>query len=109
MHVMMRQIMALFDEYQSKENAKHTPAKLHAFADAARTRLRGPDGGYRRDHLSALAQRVEVADGEIRIMGSRSNLLRTLATAGGVQSAAGGVPPFVRSGGSGGIRTLEER
>ncbi len=24
MHVMMRQIMALFDEYQSKENAKHT-------------------------------------------------------------------------------------
>lgn len=23
MHVMMRQIMALFDEYQSKENAKH--------------------------------------------------------------------------------------
>jgi DNA invertase Pin-like site-specific DNA recombinase len=35
MHVMMRQIMALFDEYQSKENAKHvlralkkTPARL---------------------------------------------------------------------------------
>ncbi len=24
MHVMMRQIMALFDEYQSKEKAKHT-------------------------------------------------------------------------------------
>jgi DNA invertase Pin-like site-specific DNA recombinase len=24
MHIMMRQIMALFDEYQSKENAKHT-------------------------------------------------------------------------------------
>ena len=26
MHVMMRQIMALFDEYQSKENAKHVCA-----------------------------------------------------------------------------------
>ena len=74
--------------------AEITPAKLHAFADAARTRLRGPDGGYRRDHLSALAQRVEVADGEVRIMGSRSNLLRTLATAGGVQSAAAACPPL---------------
>src|ERR1700746_454423 len=28
MHVMMRQIMALFDEYQSKENAKHVLAAL---------------------------------------------------------------------------------
>ena len=26
MHVIMRQIMALFDEHQSKENAKHTLA-----------------------------------------------------------------------------------
>ena len=75
--------------------AEITPAKLHAFADAARRRLRGPDGGYRRDHLRALAQRVEVADCEIRIIGSRSNLLRTLAAAGGVPSAAGGVPSFV--------------
>ena len=35
-------------------------------------------GGYRRDHLRALAQRVEVADAEVRIMGSKSELLRTL-------------------------------
>src|SRR3546814_3203961 len=28
MHVMMRQIMALFDEYQSKENAKHVMRAL---------------------------------------------------------------------------------
>ena len=28
MHVMMRQIMALFDEYQSKENAKYPPRVL---------------------------------------------------------------------------------
>ena len=76
-------------------SAQITPAKLLAFAEAARERLRGPNGGYRRDHLRALAQRVEVGDGEVRIMGSRSELLRTLAAGGGVVSAAGGVPSFV--------------
>jgi len=35
-------------------------------------------GGYRRDHLRAHAQRVEVADKEVRIMGSKSDLLRTI-------------------------------
>jgi site-specific DNA recombinase len=74
--------------------AEITPAKLHSFAAVARQRLHGPDGGYRRDHLRALAQRVEVAEGEVRIMGSRSNLLRTLAAASGVASA-GAVPSFV--------------
>lgn len=74
--------------------AEITPATLRAFAEAARLRLRGPDGGYRRDHLRALAQRVEVAEGEVRIIGSRSNLLRTLAAANGVASA-GAVPSFV--------------
>jgi hypothetical protein len=29
------------------------------------------DGGYRRDHLRALAQRVEVDGKEVRIMGSK--------------------------------------
>ena len=71
-----------------------TPAKLRSFADAARQRLRGPDGRYRRDHLRALAQRVEVAQGEVRIMGSRTNLLRTLAAASGVNPATAGVPSF---------------
>src|SRR5580658_4117785 len=28
MHAMMRQMMALFDEYQSKENGKHTPRAM---------------------------------------------------------------------------------
>ena len=41
--------------------------------------MRIEGGGYRRDHLRALAQRVEVADREVRIMGSKSDLLRTLA------------------------------
>ncbi|MDP3745618.1 MAG: recombinase family protein [Phenylobacterium sp.] len=72
-----------------------TPAKLQAFAEAARRRLRGPQGGYRRDHLRALAQRVEVADSEVRIMGSKSQLLRTLVASQSVPPAMGGVPTSV--------------
>jgi hypothetical protein len=34
---------------------------------------------------------VEVADREVRIMGSKSDLLRTLAAISGVKSATGGV------------------
>ena len=63
---------------------------LRRFAEIARRRMRTPQG-YRRDHLRALAQRVEVADGEVRIMGSKTTLLRTLAAIGGVETAAGGV------------------
>jgi len=54
---------------------------VQTFARAARQRLRCENGGYRRDHLRALAQRVEVADKEVRIMGSKSELLRTLVAA----------------------------
>jgi hypothetical protein len=43
------------------------------------------------EHLRALAQRVEVAKGEVRIMGSKGDLLRTLAVASGVKSATSGV------------------
>jgi hypothetical protein len=49
-----------------------TPAMVHKFARAARERLRLNGGGYHRDHLQALAQRVEVAKGEVRIMGSEA-------------------------------------
>jgi hypothetical protein len=45
----------------------------------ARKRMRTESGGYRRDHLRALAQRVEVDAKEVRIMGSKSALLRTLS------------------------------
>ena len=69
-----------------------TPTLLRGFAGAAKARIRLPNGGYRRDHLRALAQRVEVAEGEVRIMGSKSDLLRTLAATSGVKSA----PPGVR-------------
>jgi site-specific DNA recombinase len=74
-----------------------TPAMVGKFARTARERIRIDGGGYRRDHLRALAQRVEVAEGEVRIMGSKGNLLRTLAAASGVKSAASGVPSSVLS------------
>jgi site-specific DNA recombinase len=64
---------------------------LRKFAATARKRMRIEGGGYRRDHLRALAQRVEVADREVRIMGSKSDLLRTLAAISGVKPATGGV------------------
>ena len=59
---------------------------LSKFAHTARQRIRLEGGGYRRDHLRALAQRVEVAEGEVRIMGSKSRLLQTLVANGGVNS-----------------------
>jgi site-specific DNA recombinase len=68
-----------------------TPQMVRKFARTAREWMRIDGGGYRRDHLRALAQRVEVADGEVRIMGSKGDLLRTLAAASGVKSATPGV------------------
>ncbi len=55
-----------------------TPQMVQRFAKTARERIRIEGGGYRRDHVRALAQRVEVADREVRIIGSKSNLLETL-------------------------------
>ena len=119
---MIRQIMALFDEYQSKENAKHTlramkenarqgfwngalppigyriehhTAGSQNIARQARKRMRTESGGYRRDHLRALAQRVEVDAKEVRIMGSKSVLLRTLVAGSSAKTAGFGVPSFV--------------
>ena len=64
-------------------NRAVTPHTLAKFAQIARQRIRLEGGGYRRDHLRALAQRVEVADGEVRIMGSKSRLFQILAENGG--------------------------
>jgi hypothetical protein len=71
---------------------------LSKFAHTARQRIRLEGGGYRRDHLREFAQRVEVAEGEVRIMGSKSRLLQTLVANGG----ANGV--FLKDGGIGGKR-----
>jgi site-specific DNA recombinase len=72
-----------------------TPQALKTFAKQARKRMRTENGGYRRDHLRALAQRVEVDRKEVRIMGAKSELLRTLVAASGAKTAGFGVPSFV--------------
>ncbi|OKO68107.1 hypothetical protein AC630_39355 [Bradyrhizobium sp. AS23.2] len=76
---------------ESSGNQAVSSDMIRAFAHKARERIRLENGGYRRDHLHALAQRVEVADDEVRIMESKSELLRTLVAASSVKSAAFGV------------------
>jgi len=75
----------------SAGNQAVSPDMLKTFARRARERIRLDNGEYCRDYLRALAQRVEVADDEVRIMGSKSELLRTLVAALSGQSAAFGV------------------
>jgi hypothetical protein len=72
-----------------------TPQALKTFASQARKRMRTESGGYRRDHLRALAQRIEVDAKEVRIMGSKSVLLRTLVAASSAKTAGFGAPSFV--------------
>ena len=77
--------------HASADHQTITPAIVRKFAATARETMRIAGGGYRRDHLRALAQRVEVADDEVRIMGSKSDLLRTLTAASALKSAAPGL------------------
>ena len=66
---------------------------VQRFARTARERIRIDGGGYRRDHLRGLAQRVEIADREVRIICSKSNPFQTLTAAAGAKPAT----PDVRS------------
>ncbi|MFI5011554.1 MAG: hypothetical protein ACHQAY_04325 [Hyphomicrobiales bacterium] len=72
-----------------------TPQVLKTFARQARRRMRTESGGYRRDHLRALVQCVEVDAEEARIKGAKSVLLRTLVAASGAKTAGFGVPSSV--------------
>jgi site-specific DNA recombinase len=63
-----------------------TPQMVRTFAKTARQRIRLEGGGYRRDHLRVLAQRVEGAGGEVRIMGSKTRVLQALTAKNGVNS-----------------------
>ena len=72
-----------------------TPDMLATFAETARRRIRLEGGGYRRDHLRALAQRVVVDEGEVRIIGAKSQLLQALTGKGGPGTKLGAVPSFV--------------
>ena len=64
---------------------------LKTFARTARKRMRTENGGYRRDHLRALARLVEIDQKELRIMGSKSVLLRALVAAESANTAGFGV------------------
>ncbi len=79
-------------QLDSATNRSITPEMVEAFAKTARQRMRLDGGGYRRDHLRALAQRVEVSEGEVRIMGSKGSLLQTLAAIGGTGAQGNLVP-----------------
>ena len=76
---------------ESSAHQAVTPQMVQRYARTARERIRIDGGGYRRDHLRALAQRVEVADREVRIVGSKSNLLQALTAAAGVKPATPGI------------------
>jgi len=54
--------------------------------------MRTEGGGYRRDHLRALAQRVEVDAKESSHHGTQSVLLRTLVAASSAKKTSPGVP-----------------
>ena len=71
-------------------------------AGEARTRLRLGKGGYRREHVRAFAQHVEIADDAIYIKGSKNILLRMPVATKGGKSAGIGVPDFYQSGGGDG-------
>jgi hypothetical protein len=50
----------------------HNRRRIQDLARTARKRMRSENGGYRRDHLRALTQRVKVDQKELRIMGSKA-------------------------------------
>ena len=68
---------------------------IERFAIAVREKIKLKGGGYRRDHLRALAQRVEIGDKQVRIIGSKSRLLKTLNTVTDETPATIGVPGSV--------------
>lgn len=67
-----------------------TSKRQTAAVDAAtvRRKLRHEDGTYVRNQIRAVAQRVEViSKTDVRIRGNRTELLRTLTAASGVETA----------------------
>ncbi|UXC89487.1 MULTISPECIES: recombinase zinc beta ribbon domain-containing protein [unclassified Sphingobium] len=72
-----------------------TPHTLGTFARAVRRKLRHEDGTYARNQIRAVAQRVEViSKTDVRIRGNRTELLRTLTAASGVEAAVLGTRGF---------------
>ncbi len=72
-----------------REELKATRDQAAWFAAVARRRMRGMGGGVPRNHPRAVAQRVEIAGREVRIIGSQEELLRVPAAAKGAEPAEG--------------------
>jgi hypothetical protein len=83
-----RSINLMVDEAELEQRRAAQPSPEARDADL-------PARGYRRDYLRALAQRVEIDAKELRIMGSKSELLRTLVAASSAKTAGFGVPSSV--------------
>jgi hypothetical protein len=66
---------------------------LKTFARQARNRMR-TESGYRRDYFRALAQCVEMGTKELLIMGSKTELLRTLVAASSAKTAGFGADRY---------------
>lgn len=75
MHVMMRQIMALFDEYQSKENAKHVLCALKENARQGFWNGSLPPIGYR---VAAAEQRGAKVKTELEIDPLHADTIRLI-------------------------------
>jgi site-specific DNA recombinase len=71
------------------------PRSIKTFAREARKRLRCDGVGYRRNYLRVLAQRVDVDLRELRIVGTKSKLPRTLIAALGAKTVGFSVPRSV--------------
>lgn len=72
-----------------------TPEAIRKLAASAREKMRLAGGGYRRDHLRALAQRVEVGEREVHISGSKTELLRVLTSTDAAKTSMISVPTSV--------------
>ena len=82
---------------------------LKTFARTARKRMRTDSGGYRRDHLRALAQRVEVNQKELRIMGSKARFCARSSPLKAQKRRVLACPALYQSGALGEIRTPDPR
>ncbi|MGC4025632.1 MAG: recombinase family protein [Mesorhizobium sp.] len=69
-----------------------SPTTIRRLAASAREKMRLPGGGYRREHLRALAQHVEVGEREVHISGSKHELLKALTGADAPKTSTISVP-----------------
>lgn len=80
---------AIADIERAEGRGKEKPIEINTemilrFAGEAKRKLRTERGGFSRHYVQTFAQRIEVGEGEVRVMGSKPRLLKSLLSAGGV-------------------------